>query len=86
MSDQRNSMLVRVAGIGAGLAAAWLVQKLLDAVWKRTSGHTTPGANDQDAPLAEVAVAVGLTAALAAVGRVLATRGTARAATRYLSR
>ncbi len=82
MADQRSSPLVKIAGIGAGLAAAWLVQRLLDAAWKRTSGHATPGADDEDAPLAEVAVAVALTGALAAVGRLLATRGAAR----FLSR
>ena len=80
MSEQRSTMLVRVAGVGAGLLAGWLAQRLLDSVWKRASGHTPPAADDTEAPLAEVVTAVALTGAVVAVARVIASRSTTRLA------
>ncbi len=81
MPDERTtSTAVRLAGVGAGLAAGWLVHKLIDAVWERTAGHPTPAADDQDRPLVEVAVATALTGALVALTRLLTTRGVADAA------
>ncbi|HEY0119667.1 MAG TPA: DUF4235 domain-containing protein [Cellulomonas sp.] len=80
MTEQRNKTLVRLAGVGAGLAAAWLAHRVVDALWRRTMGHATPSADDEDAPLAELAVATALSGALVALTRLLATRGTARAA------
>lgn len=87
MPDERtNETLVRLARVGAGLAAGWLVHKIVDAVWRRATGHTTPAADDDELPLVEVAVATALTGALVALTRLLTARGTARAAARFLSR
>ncbi|OJV81047.1 MAG: hypothetical protein BGO37_16260 [Cellulomonas sp. 73-92] len=77
---EKSPTVLRVAGIGAGLLGAWLVHKVLDAAWRSASGHPTPDPADRDAPLAEVIVATALTGALVALMRLLATRGTQRAA------
>ena len=78
---ERNQTIVRLAGVGAGLAGAWLVRKVLDAAWRRAVGHSTPNADDENRSLTEVAVATLLTSALVALVRLLATRGAAHALT-----
>lgn len=83
---QRNQTIVRLAGVGAGLAGAWLVRRILDAAWRRAVGHATPAADDEDRSLAEVAAATLLTSALVALVRLLATRGATRALTSGRSR
>lgn len=86
MPDQRTtSTLQRLAGLAAGLAAGWLAQRLVDAVWRRAVGHPAPAADDDDRPLGELALAVTVSGALVALTRLLARRGTARAASRFLS-
>jgi hypothetical protein len=77
-SPRTSSTLLRVAGIGAGLAAGWLVQHLVDAVWRRAVGHPAPTVDDDDTPFGELVLAVTVTGALAALVRLLTTRGTAR--------
>ncbi len=77
---EKSPVVLRVAGIGAGLLGAWLVHKVLDAAWRSAVGHPAPGPDDEDSPLAEVVVATALTGALVALMRLLATRGTQRAA------
>ena len=57
MPDERTpSTVVRLATVGAGLAAGWLVHKMVDAVWERAAGHPTPAADDEDRSLAEARV------------------------------
>jgi len=85
MADKSSqSTLSKIAGAGAALAAAWLVQKVIDRVWVATSGHKAPEASssDDDINFREVALAAVVTGALVALSRVLATRGTARLAAR----
>lgn len=82
--ERTTSTILRLTTIGAGLAAGWLVHKLVDAVWERAVGHPTPAADDESTPLLEVAVATALTGTLVALARLLASRGTARAAARFL--
>lgn len=84
--DRTTEILVRLARVGAGLAAGWLVHKLIDAVWQRAVGHASPAADDDESPLLEVAVATGVTGALVALTRLLTARGTAKVATRFLAR
>ncbi len=85
MPDERTpSTVVRLTTIGAGLAAGWLVHKVVDALWERAAGHPTPAGDDEDRPLAEVALAAALTGALIALARLVTSRGTARAAARFL--
>ncbi|HWJ84163.1 MAG TPA: DUF4235 domain-containing protein [Cellulomonas sp.] len=80
MSDKQNqTMVARLVGTAAALAAAWIVQQGIAQGWKAKTGHKPPKADDQgDAGLAELVAAAALTGALVAVARVLATRGTAR--------
>jgi hypothetical protein len=81
MSDdkQTQSIVAKLIGAGAALAAAFVVQQVLNQAWKAKTGHKPPKADDQgDAGLSEVVVAAALTGALVAAARVLATRGTAR--------
>ncbi len=76
---EKQSLVSKVAGVAAALAAAWLAQRVIDTVWTTSLGHKPPKADDPgDARFAEVAAAATLTAALVALARVLATRGTAK--------
>ncbi len=84
--DRTNETLLRLARVGAGLAAGWLVHRLVDSAWQHAMGHATPAADDEDLPLLEVAVATALTGALVALARLLTARGTAKAVTRFLDR
>jgi hypothetical protein len=76
--ERTTSTILRLSTLGAGLAAGWLVHKVLDSVWQRTAGHPSPSPDDRDQPLAEVVLATALTGALVALLRALAQRGTAR--------
>lgn len=76
---EKQSLMSKFAGVAAAIAAAWLAQRIIDSVWTRSLGHKPPKADDPgDARFAEVAAAATLTAALVALARVLATRGTAK--------
>ncbi len=76
---EKSSTVLRIAGVGAGLAGGWLVHKLVDAAWRGAVGHPAPGPDDEDASLTEIVVATALTGALVALVRLLAPRGTHRA-------
>ncbi len=79
MADEKQTMIAKVAGIGAAFAAAWLAQKLLASAWKAATGHTTPKPEDEgDVRFAEIAIATALSGAIVAVVRVVATRGAAK--------
>jgi len=77
---EKSSTVLRIAGVGAGLAGGWLVHKLVDAVWRGAVGHPAPGPDDDESSLTEIVVATALTGALVALVRLLAQRGTQRAA------
>jgi hypothetical protein len=80
VTDQQTSSIVaKIAGTVVAIAAAWAVQRAVNASWQAASGHKPPKAEDQgDAGLVEVVAAAAITGALIALSRVLATRGTAR--------
>ncbi|HEX5333476.1 MAG TPA: DUF4235 domain-containing protein [Cellulomonas sp.] len=80
MADQPTpSLIAKIAGAVVAIAAAWAVQKAVNASWKAASGHKPPKADDQgDAGLGEVVAAAAITGALVALSRVLTMRGTAR--------
>lgn len=86
MNERTQEMLVKGAGAITALAAAWVVQRAINSVWKATRGHEVPDAENPDDAVGEVVAAAVLTAAVGAVVRVLATRGGAKAARKVLSR
>jgi hypothetical protein len=76
---QTQSIVAKVIGTGAALAAAFVVNQVLNQAWKAKTGHKPPKADDPgDAGLSEIVVAAALTGALVSMARVLATRGTAK--------
>jgi hypothetical protein len=76
---EKQSLISKVAGVVVALVAAWAAQQIINSVWTRTVGHKPPKPEDPgDARFAEVAAAATLTAAIVALARVLATRGTAK--------
>ncbi|ADG73136.1 conserved hypothetical protein [Cellulomonas flavigena DSM 20109] len=81
---QKQSMAAKVVGAGVALAAAWVVQKLIDSAWEKTRGHKPPAADStaEDIRFGEVAAAAAITGAAVALSRVLATRGAAKLAKR----
>jgi len=86
MNERTEELLVKGVGTLAALAAAWLVQRALAAVWKAVAGHEMPGEDASDEAVGEVVAAAVVTGALGAVVRVLATRSGKRAAQRVLAR
>ncbi len=86
MNERTQEMVIKAAGTVAALAAAWVVQRAIGAVWKATRGHDLPtGKDDADEAVSEVVAAAVITGALGALVRVLATRGGAKAARRVLA-
>lgn len=83
MTDQKQSLAAKLAGVVTALAAAWLAQRIIDLVWTRVLGHKAPKPEDEsDARFAEIAAAAAITGGAVALSRVLATRGTAKLLTR----
>jgi hypothetical protein len=81
MADQRTSQTtLRLGALAASLIGAWLVHKIVDAVWQKAVGHSAPDSADESSSLGEMVVATALTGALVAVVRWLTQRATARAA------
>jgi len=79
VDQSTESTISKVVGVLVAAGAAWVAQKTVSGVWRATTGHVPPKAEDQgDAGLSEVAIAAAVTGAIAALTRVLATRGTAR--------
>lgn len=79
VDESTQSTVSKVVGLLVAGGAAWLAQKTVSAAWRRATGHVPPKADDDSgAGLAEVAIAAAVTGAIAALTRVLATRGTAR--------
>jgi len=77
--DAKQMMIARAVGMGTALAASFLVQQLINGVWRATAGHKPPKADDDsDARFGEVAAAAIITGALIGLARVLATRGAAK--------
>ncbi len=81
---EKSFPLAKLVGVAAGLAAAWAAEKVIDSVWKRTTGYSISETDEENSPLGEVALATVVTGALVAVSRLLAMRGAARVAARYL--
>jgi hypothetical protein len=79
VDESTQSTVSKVVGLLVAAGAAWAAQKAVSTAWRAATGHVPPKAEDQgDAGLSEVAVAAAITGAIAALTRVLATRGTAR--------
>jgi Protein of unknown function (DUF4235) len=79
VDESTQSTVSKVVGLVVAAGAAWAAQKIVATAWHATTGHVPPKAEDQgDAGLSEVAIAAAITGAVAALTRVLATRGTAR--------
>lgn len=78
--DDKQTMIARLIGIVAALAAAWAAQQAINAVWRAAVGHKPPKPEDEgdDVRFAEIATAAALSGALVAVARLVATRGAAR--------
>lgn len=86
MNEKTQEMVAKGVGTLAALAAAWVVQRAISAVWKATRGHDVPSATkaSTDEAVGEVVAAAVITGAVGALVRVLATRGGAKAARKVL--
>lgn len=89
--DDDDSMVDKLILVGASAAAAWAAQKLLSAIWKKSTGHEAPKdpLNNESTIPAIVGFAA-ITGAVAALSRIVASRGarkvTARLAAGRVSR
>lgn len=81
--EQTESALAKVSGLIVAGLVGWIAQKALGAAWKAAFGHQPPKPEDKDdSRLGEIVAAAAVTGAVAALARVLATRGTAKFAAR----
>jgi len=80
MSDKKQQTLVaKLVGTAAALAAAWAAQQIIAQAWKAKTGHKPPKPDDEDdSGLTELVAATAISGAIVAVARVLATRGAAK--------
>lgn len=77
------TLVEKVATAGISLAAGWAAQKAITALWKQYTGHDAPqDLDDDEANIAGIVAFAAVSAAAAALVRVLARRGTTRAAHR----
>ena len=54
MADQQSpSIVAKIAGAVVAIAAAWAVQKAVNASWKAASGHKPPKADDRAGDLGD---------------------------------
>lgn len=82
--SEKQSTGAKITGAVIALAAAWVVQKVIDAAWEKTRGHKPPAPDStaDDIRFREVAAAAAISGAAVALSRVIATRGAARLAGR----
>ncbi len=81
----RYPFLVKIAGTVAALGAAWLAHKVVDQVWKATTGHPVPSEkSERDTALPQAIAAATITAAVGAAVRVAAQRGGTKVARRIV--
>ena len=80
MVDQSTqSNVSKAVGLLVAAGATWAGRKVVGILWSRITGHTPPKPEDEgDARMSEVAITAALTAAVAGLARVFATRLTAR--------
>lgn len=87
MNERTEDMLVKATGALAALAAVWVAQKAISAVWRKAMGHDVPtGQDDTEDALGELVAATVITGAIGGLVRVLATRGGTKAARKVLVR
>ena len=87
MNQRTEDMLVKGVGALAALAAAWVAQKAISAVWRQIMGHDVPtGTDDTENAMSELVDAAVVTGAIGTVVRVLATRGGTKVARKALVR
>ena len=79
VDESTQSTVSKIVGLLVAAGAAWAAQKAVSTAWKAATGHVPPKAEDEgESGLSEVAIAAAVTGAIAALTRVLATRGTAK--------
>jgi hypothetical protein len=75
--QQTDTIVTRLIGTGVALAAAFVVQRVIDKAWQAKTGHKPPKVGARgDAGVAEVVTAAVVSGALIALARALATIGT----------
>ncbi len=71
-----DSKVATIVGLVAAGGAMWLARKLVDALWQKSFGHSTPKADDEDGvSFLEILAAAAVSGAVVGVLRASATRG-----------
>ncbi len=81
--DNDDGMVDKLILIGTSALAAWLAQKVLGAVWKKTTGHDAPkDPLENDSTIAGIVTFAGVTGAVAALSRIAANKGARKVTSR----
>lgn len=74
--DNDEGMVDKLILIGTSALAAWLAQKLLSAVWRKTTGHDAPkDPVDNESTIPAIVGFAAVTGAVAALSRIAANKG-----------
>lgn len=76
---QDQSLQVKLTTLVVAAGAGWLAQRAVSAIWTKATGHKPATVEDDDAALLSIVTFAAVTGATAALTKVLATRGTAKA-------
>ncbi|NOW01409.1 DUF4235 domain-containing protein [Isoptericola chiayiensis] len=77
------SLAVKVATMGATLAAGWVAQKLIKTIWEKATGSDAPIDLDaDDIPVVQAITFAAVTGGVAVLARRLARQGVAKAVDR----
>jgi len=73
-SGSNQDMTARVVTTVAALAAALVVQRAIAVGWRAVTGHSVPGANDDQVSTAELVTYAAISAGTIAIVRVIVAR------------
>jgi hypothetical protein len=77
--DEKDAVAVRLVAAGAGLAATWLANTIIRAVWKKASGKDVPkDTNDPAMGIISAVAFAALSGAVAVLAKRVATHGASR--------
>ena len=84
MTDTEQPLAVKVGTVVLTVAAGWVAQKLIGAVWERATGSVAPtNVDDDEISIIQAVTFAAVSGGVAVLAKRLARRGAVRAAARF---